>query len=74
MTLRLSHRIGLMAPIAVAGILLIVGIFSVEQRVAEALEPCDRAYVLEAGRTVLEGPPAVVMKDERIRRAYLGHH
>jgi len=35
MTLRLSHRIGLMAPIAVAGILLIVGIFSVEQRVAD---------------------------------------
>lgn len=35
MTLRLSHRIGLMAPIAVAGILLIVGIFEVEQRTAE---------------------------------------
>jgi methyl-accepting chemotaxis protein len=35
MTLRLSHRIGLMAPIAVAGILLIVGIFSVEQRIAD---------------------------------------
>ncbi|MCR6499185.1 HAMP domain-containing methyl-accepting chemotaxis protein [Shinella sp. CPCC 101442] len=34
MTLRLSHRIGLMAPIAVAGILLIVGIFQVEQRTA----------------------------------------
>jgi len=35
MTLRLSHRIGLMAPIAVAGILLIVGIFQVEQRIAD---------------------------------------
>ncbi|WP_421581313.1 methyl-accepting chemotaxis protein [Shinella sp. M31] len=35
MTLRLSHRIGLMAPIAVAGILLIVGIFEVERRTAE---------------------------------------
>ena len=35
MTLRLSHRIGLLAPIAVAGILLIVGIFQVEQRVAD---------------------------------------
>lgn len=46
----------------------------VEQRVAEALEPCDWAYVLEAGRTVVEGPPSSVMKDERIRRAYLGRH
>ena len=35
MTLRLSHRIGLMAPIAVAGILLIVGIFEVEKRISD---------------------------------------
>jgi methyl-accepting chemotaxis protein len=35
MTFRLSHRIGLMAPIAVAGILLIVGIFEVEKRISD---------------------------------------
>jgi branched-chain amino acid transport system ATP-binding protein len=47
-------------------------IMLVEQRVAEALEPCDWAYVLEAGRCVLEGKAAVLMKDPRIRQAYLG--
>jgi branched-chain amino acid transport system ATP-binding protein len=47
-------------------------ILLVEQRVAEALEPCDWAYVLDVGHCVAQGPPAVVMKDERIKQAYLG--
>ena len=47
-------------------------IMLVEQRVAEALEPCDWAYVLEAGRCVLDGPPGTLMRDPRIRDAYLG--
>ena len=44
----------------------------VEQRVVEALELCDWAYVLDVGRCVAEGPPAQLMKDERIKQAYLG--
>ena len=44
----------------------------VEQRVAEALEGCNWAYVLEAGRCVLGGPPAAVMTNPRVRQAYLG--
>jgi branched-chain amino acid transport system ATP-binding protein len=47
-------------------------ILLVEQRVAEALETCDRAYVLEAGRIVLEGSHDALMSDARVRRAYLG--
>src|SRR5262245_26296660 len=47
-------------------------ILLVEQRVTEALEACDRGYVLETGRVVLEGPRGVLMTDERVRRAYLG--
>ena len=47
-------------------------ILLVEQRVAEALEPCDRAYVLDAGRCVAQGLPAEVMRDEHITQAYLG--
>ncbi len=44
----------------------------VEQRVVEALEPCDQAYVLDVGRCVASGPPDQILKDARIRQAYLG--
>ena len=47
-------------------------IMLVEQRVAEALEPCDWAHILDAGRCVLDGPPAALLKDPRVRSAYLG--
>jgi branched-chain amino acid transport system ATP-binding protein len=47
-------------------------ILLVEQRVAEALELCDRGYVLETGRIVLEGPHRMLISDDRVRRAYLG--
>ncbi len=44
----------------------------VEQRVVEALDPCDWAYVLDVGRCVASGPPDQIMTDTRIRQAYLG--
>jgi len=49
-----------------------VTILLVEQRVAEALETCDRGYVLETGRVAMEGTHNTLMSDERVRRAYLG--
>ncbi len=49
-----------------------LSILLVEQRVAEALELCDRGFVLEIGRVVLEGPFATLMADDRIRESYLG--
>ena len=47
-------------------------IMLVEQRVAEALEPCDWAHILDSGRCLLDGPPAALVKDPRVRSAYLG--
>jgi branched-chain amino acid transport system ATP-binding protein len=47
-------------------------ILLVEQRVVEALELCDRGYVLETGRVVLEGPREALLTDTRVQRAYLG--
>ena len=47
-------------------------ILLVEQRVAEALETCDRGYVLETGRVAMEGTHQALMSDARSRRAYLG--
>jgi branched-chain amino acid transport system ATP-binding protein len=47
-------------------------ILLVEQRVVEALELCDRGYVLETGRVALEGTHAALLADPRVQRAYLG--
>jgi branched-chain amino acid transport system ATP-binding protein len=44
----------------------------VEQRVAEALHFASRAYVLEAGKIILEGDQAALQDNDRIRQAYLG--
>jgi len=47
-------------------------ILLVEQRVAEALESCDRGYVLETGRVVMTGKHDELVADARVKRAYLG--
>ena len=44
----------------------------VEQRLAEALDLADRAYVLQTGRIVLEGPARDIAADAGVRKAYLG--
>ena len=44
----------------------------VEQRAVEALESCDRGYVIETGRVVLDGAQNELLSDERVRKAYLG--
>ena len=47
-------------------------ILLVEQRVAEALEACDRGYVLETGRVLMQGRHDDLVADARVKRAYLG--
>ncbi len=47
-------------------------ILLVEQRVAEALQFADHAYVLETGRVALAGTHETLQADDRVRRAYLG--
>jgi branched-chain amino acid transport system ATP-binding protein len=47
-------------------------ILIVEQNVHHVLKIVDYAYVLETGRVVLEGRGDDLLKDERLRVAYLG--
>jgi branched-chain amino acid transport system ATP-binding protein len=49
-----------------------VAILLVEQNVARALELAARAYVLEEGRIVGDGPPATLLQQSHIQQAYLG--
>jgi len=49
-----------------------ISIILVEQNARMALSLAGRAYVLEAGKCVLEGGAAALADDERVRHAYLG--
>ena len=49
-----------------------VAILLVEQNVTRALEMCDRAYVIENGRIILTGKGEELVKDDHLRKAYMG--
>jgi branched-chain amino acid transport system ATP-binding protein len=49
-----------------------VTVMLVEQNVRQTLAMCDRAYVLENGRVVLEGTGKDLMDDAHVKEAYLG--
>ena len=46
----------------------------VEQMANQALAIADRAYVLETGRVTLEGTGRELLRDPKVRAAYLGVH
>lgn len=47
-------------------------ILLIEQNAMAALEIAHYGYVLESGNVVIEGDSRELMKDERVRKAYLG--
>jgi branched-chain amino acid transport system ATP-binding protein len=49
-----------------------ITIFLVEQNVRQTLETADRAYVLDNGQIVSEGKGKDLLKDEQVKKAYLG--
>jgi branched-chain amino acid transport system ATP-binding protein len=49
-----------------------VTVMLVEQNVRQTLAMCDRAYVLENGRVVLEGTGNELSNDPHVKEAYLG--
>ncbi len=69
-----------LAPIAVSEVFKLISqlrdqgltILLVEQNVRQALAISDRAYVLESGRTVMEGTGQALLNDDRLVQAYLG--
>ena len=69
-----------LAPLLVRTVFDIIGkirgmgktILLVEQNAFKALAIADRAYVLEQGKIVKEGPSAQIVVDPAVRAAYLG--
>jgi len=47
-------------------------ILLVEQDIKRALEMADRAYLLENGRVVSEGPRDLFLQNDHVKKAYLG--
>jgi branched-chain amino acid transport system ATP-binding protein len=48
-----------------------VTVLIVEQNASQALAISDRAYVIESGSIVLDGPASELADDDRVREAYL---
>ena len=67
-------------PIAVADIRALVaqlktrgiGVLITDHNVAETLQIVDRAYILHDGRVLMSGTAREVVRDENVRRVYLG--
>lgn len=67
-------------PIAVADIQFLVqhlkrrgiGILVTDHNVRETLGLIDRAYIVHAGRVLVDGTPAKIVEDPNVRRFYLG--
>jgi len=49
-----------------------IALLLIEQNVVQSLDVAQRAYILDNGRFVLEGPAAEVGKDPKLKHAYLG--
>ncbi len=49
-----------------------VTILLVEQNVQASLEIASRAYVIETGQNVMEGPAAELLQNDDLKKAYLG--
>jgi branched-chain amino acid transport system ATP-binding protein len=49
-----------------------IAVLLVEQRAVEALELCDRGYILEQGRIVISSDRASLMGNPIIQKSYLG--
>jgi branched-chain amino acid transport system ATP-binding protein len=69
-----------LAPIIVVDIFRIIGdlrangvsVLLVEQNAQAALQIADRAYVMELGEFILDGPAKEIAADRRVAASYLG--
>ena len=51
-----------------------IGVLITDHNVRETLGICDHAYIINAGAVLASGRPDEIIKDEGVRRVYLGEH
>ena len=49
-----------------------IGVLISDHNVEQTLDIVDRAYILHEGKVLKEGLPTDIVKDENVRRVYLG--
>ena len=49
-----------------------IGVLITDHNVRETLEIVDRAYILHGGTVLMSGTPDEVVRDDNVRRVYLG--
>ena len=51
-----------------------IGVLITDHNVRETLGICNRAYIINEGEVLSEGPPETILDDPDVRDVYLGHH
>lgn len=49
-----------------------IGVLITDHNVRETLGICDRAYILNAGEVIAQGDPDTLLKNQQVRKVYLG--
>ncbi len=50
-----------------------ISILITDHNVERTLEVSDKAYIIDHGKVIAAGPPAEIVKNELVRKSYLGH-
>ena len=51
-----------------------IGVLITDHNVRETLDICERAYIMGEGRVIAQGPPSVILEDQKVRQTYLGEN
>jgi len=51
-----------------------IGVLITDHNVRETLDICHRAYIVNAGEIIAEGEPKEILKNELVRKVYLGEY